>query len=73
MNMTKEQMKELKGLMGDDRRCSVTEYKDEVTVSFETEDKHHDYYIFSSDGSVIQVLGTGWVSNVYDVIKVYED
>ena len=69
MNMTKEQMKEMKGLMNDDRRCSITEYREEITVSFETEDKHHDYYIFSDDGAIINVLGTGWVSNSYSVIE----
>ena len=70
MNMTREQMKDLEWLMGDDRNCSVRAGNNEMTVSFEIEGTHHEYYTFYADGSEIKVLGTAVSNHVFDIITV---
>ena len=70
MNMTREQMEDLEWLMGDDRNCSIRAGNNEMTVSFEMEGTHYEYYTFYADGSEIKVLGTEISNHVFDIITV---
>ena len=68
MNMTREQMEDLEWLMGDDRNCSIRAGNNEMTVSFEIEGTHYEYYTFYADGSEIKVLGNDLGNYVFDII-----
>ena len=72
MKLTKEQMEDLEWLMGDDRNCSIRAGNNEMTVSFEMEGTHYEYYTFYADGSEIRVLDTEVCNHVFDIITVDE-
>ena len=68
-NMTKEQMKQLEWVMGEDMNCQIGVYPGMLEVSFETQADHFESYKFYDDGAVVRVLGTGLVSNSYSVVE----
>ena len=70
MNMTREQMKDLEWLMGDDRNCSIRAGDNEMTVSFEMEGTHYEYYTFYADGSEVRILDTVIGNSIFDIITV---
>ena len=68
-NMTKEQMKQLEWVMGEDMNCQIGVYPGVLQVSFETEDESFESYKFYDDGAVERILGTGLASNCYLVVE----
>ena len=68
-NLTKDQMKQLEWVMGEDMKCQIGVYPGMLEVSFDTQDDHFESYKFYDDGAVTRVLGTGLVSNSYLVVE----